>query len=82
MDICAVLVLHDLQDILEVSDLVVAIPGRPFTTSLSLNNCCRAEIFNNHRVGYCGHSGSDAPGNVSISPFIRAVRAALGEQPT
>jgi NitT/TauT family transport system ATP-binding protein len=78
--ICAVIVCHDLQDILEVCDLVLAIPGRPFTTNPSLEGCYKAEVFENHWRGDRGTTVGSARANPPESPFIHAVAAALGKR--
>ena len=78
LGICAVLVCHDLQDILDVCDLVLAIPGRPYSNAPGADDCYRAEIFTNPR-----HEGQKAGDRTSgpasaTSPFVSAVSAALG----
>jgi NitT/TauT family transport system ATP-binding protein len=72
--ICAVATLHDLQDIIEVCDLVLAIPGRPYTTNPTLASHAQARLFENPERKRRSQHG-DGPGE---SPFIRAVSKALG----
>lgn len=48
-NLIAVVVLHSLQDIVEVCDRVLVIPGRPFSTSES-NDCHQARIIENRRI--------------------------------
>jgi NitT/TauT family transport system ATP-binding protein len=77
MGICAVLVCHDLQDILEVCDLVLAIPGRPFTTSSSVEGCHRAAVFVNSHHSDRKAATTNKSGDSGRSPFVDSVRAAL-----
>jgi NitT/TauT family transport system ATP-binding protein len=79
--ICAVLALHDLQDIVEVCDLVLAIPGRPYTTNPQLEGHFRAHLFENRSRGLVGSSATTNSGVRDDSPFVAALRKALvGEQ--
>jgi ABC-type nitrate/sulfonate/bicarbonate transport system ATPase subunit len=78
--ICAVLVLHDLQDIVEVCDRVLAIPGRPYTTDPDVESHVLAHVFENQLR-------AEQPARVSQSrppsgaTFIAALSKALGERP-
>jgi NitT/TauT family transport system ATP-binding protein len=76
MNICAVLVCHDLQDILEVCDLVLAVPGRPFTTNPLTLNCYRAEVFDNPSRANRA-TGLAKQAVPAESPFIKAVNTVL-----
>jgi NitT/TauT family transport system ATP-binding protein len=76
--ICAVATLHDLQDIIEVCDLVLAIPGRPYTTNPALSDHIQARLFENPERKRRNQHGADPGGAPSESPFIRAVSKALG----
>jgi NitT/TauT family transport system ATP-binding protein len=80
MNICSVLVCHELQDILEVCDLVLAIPGRPFSTNPSADGCYHAEVFANPRLQGKRLAGGKERSGPTESPFTSAVRAALGGQ--
>jgi NitT/TauT family transport system ATP-binding protein len=75
--ICAVLALHELQDIVEVCDLVMAIPGRPFTTNPRVATHFRAHIFRNEAGGEEVSSRSRHNIAPDDSPFISALRHAL-----
>lgn len=77
-NICAVATLHDLQDIIEVCDLVLAIPGRPYTTNPALTGYVQARLFDNPERKRGRQHGADAGTALGESPFIRAVRKALG----
>lgn len=76
MNICAILVCHDLQDILEVCDLVLAVPGRPFTTGVATKGCYRAEIFDNPSRTIRTQAFAESAA-ATESPFIKAVNAVL-----
>jgi len=76
--ICAVLALHDLQDIVEVCDLVLAIPGRPYTTHPDLSNHVRAHVFEN-RLRMAGPArAATCDRDPAESAFISALSHALG----
>ncbi|MCS5694344.1 ATP-binding cassette domain-containing protein [Cyanobium sp. FGCU-6] len=76
LGICAVLVLHDLQDIVEVCDTVLAIPGRPYTSSSTLKGYYQAKLFSNgNRVGPSQDDSTKVSGS---SPFVDAIQRALG----
>ncbi|WP_338430899.1 ATP-binding cassette domain-containing protein [Synechococcus elongatus] len=76
LGICAILVLHDLQDILEVCDTVLAIPGRPYTTDDHLDGYFQAKVFTNHNRD--GVLREQIEGDGNSSPFITAIQRALG----
>lgn len=76
LGICAILVLHDLQDILEVCDTVLAIPGRPYTTSASLDSYYQARLFTNFNRDRVAEE--QIAGNAESSPFVTAIQRALG----
>jgi NitT/TauT family transport system ATP-binding protein len=76
--ICSVLVLHDLQDMLEVCDRVLAIPGRPYTTNPELRKYVLAPVFENRRRAGAGTSGARNRDDLADSPFLSALRKALG----
>ena len=78
--ICALLVLHDIEDLLEVCDSVLAIPGRPYTTNPQLTGYARAKVFANHikRRGF-GHGQASA---ATLSPFVTAIEKALQGGPS
>lgn len=75
--ICAVLALHDLQDIVEVCDLVLAIPGRPYTTNPQLEGHFRAHLFENRSRVLHGSPAAASSGVRTDSPFVAALSKAL-----
>jgi ABC-type nitrate/sulfonate/bicarbonate transport system ATPase subunit len=77
--ICAVMVLHDLQDILEVCDSVLVIPGRPYTTNPALKGYVQAKVFQNEAPDRRAKGGDGGPKSTGTdSPFLTAVSQALG----
>jgi ABC-type nitrate/sulfonate/bicarbonate transport system ATPase subunit len=75
LGICALLVLHSIEDLVEVCDSVLAIPGRPFTTNPQLSGYARAETFVNRARPPQGQGKTLAH---TMSPFVAAVRKAVG----
>jgi NitT/TauT family transport system ATP-binding protein len=74
--ICALLVLHNIEDIVEVCDTVLAIPGRPYTTNPQLQGYALAKIFEN-KVDRKRIRKAAGPQAVSTSPFVEAFHRAL-----
>jgi NitT/TauT family transport system ATP-binding protein len=68
---CAVLVLHNPDEILELCDQVLIVPGRPFSTA-TLAGFDRAEL---HNLSTCVLPRAEAAG---AAPFLTAVRGQLG----
>ena len=78
--ICAVLTLHDLQDIVEVCDLVLAVPGRPYTTNPDLKSHVQAHVFENHSPGTDPARTSAPDRALAGTAFVSALSKALGER--
>lgn len=76
LDISAVLVLHDIEDILDVCDSVLAIPGRPYTTKPGLEGYALAQIFDNKRKNARSRE-VDTHAERHASPFVDAIRNAF-----
>jgi ABC-type nitrate/sulfonate/bicarbonate transport system ATPase subunit len=76
LDISAVLVLHDIEDILDVCDSVLAIPGRPYTTKPGLDGYALAQVFDN-RTKKSHLLAPEAHEQKHASPFVDAIRNAF-----
>jgi len=89
LGVCALLVLHDIEDLLDVCDVVLAIPGRPYTTNAALAGYALAQVLSNSHPRDDGRAtaASTAAGashlasslaTPSLSPFLAAIRKAMG----
>jgi ABC-type nitrate/sulfonate/bicarbonate transport system ATPase subunit len=91
LGVCALLVLHNIEDLLDVCDVVLAIPGRPYTTNAALAGYVLAQVLSNshprddRRGPTAPSAAAGAPHLVSPvgalaspSPFLAAIRKAMG----
>jgi ABC-type nitrate/sulfonate/bicarbonate transport system ATPase subunit len=90
LGICALLVLHSIEDLLDVCDVVLAIPGRPYTTNPALAGFALAQVLSNthsrdvQRGPAASSPATSAPTSTPplasplASPFLAAIRKAMG----
>jgi ABC-type nitrate/sulfonate/bicarbonate transport system ATPase subunit len=90
LGVCALLVLHNIEDLLDVCDVVLAIPGRPYTTNAALAGYALAQVLSNSHPrddrrgprapsAAAGASHLTSPlAPLSPSPFLAAIRKAMG----
>ena len=90
LGVCALLVLHNIEDLLDVCDLVLAIPGRPYTTNATLAGHALAQVLSNShpRDDRRGPTAPSVEADAShltsplaspvASPFLAAIRKAMG----
>jgi NitT/TauT family transport system ATP-binding protein len=82
LGVCALLVLHSIEDLLDVCDNVLAIPGRPYSTDPTLATHALAQVLSPPAPRAPPIASSAAgPSSSSLSApsrFVAAVRKAMG----
>ena len=83
LGVCALVVLHSIEDLLDVSDGVLAIPARPYTTNPMLDTHAFAQVLHHReRRELAAASGPARPSRSppaprSTSRFVAAIRSAM-----
>jgi NitT/TauT family transport system ATP-binding protein len=82
LGICALLVLHSIEDLIDVCDVVLAIPGRPYTTNAALAGYALAQVLTNSHPRDDRRASATSPGAPGVSPlaspFLATIRKAMG----